>query len=173
MEITMKILLMTSSDHPDYSADCDCAVLEVTPKLIKRIRHRIEIAEQAAAGDGKLWELRFLGCGLDYYKYDLAETCADVAERTRDLGLQGWFGKFESEGLQPIPETIDLELFEPRRTECDHEIIRRSTLEDEEAEISWKTRPKHSDICITTWPVTLQQLDTLVQPECVSASHHG
>ena len=169
----MRILLMTSSDHSDYSADCDCAVLDVTPKLLKRIRSRIKIAGQAAAGDRRLWELCFLDCGLAYYKYDLAETCADVAERTGDLGLQGWFGKFEGEGLQPIPETIDLELFEPRRTECDQEIIRRGTLEDEEAEISWKAHPKHSDIRITTWPVTLQQLDTLVRPECVSASHHG
>ena len=94
----MKILLMTSSDHLDYSADCDCAVLDVTPKLLKRIRSRIKIAGQAAAGDRRLWELCFLGCGPDYYKYDLAETCAEVAERTRDLGLQGWFSKFEGEG---------------------------------------------------------------------------
>jgi len=37
LETSMKILLMTSSNHLDYSADCDCAVLDVTSRLLNRI----------------------------------------------------------------------------------------------------------------------------------------
>jgi hypothetical protein len=64
--------------------------------------------------------------------------------------------------VQRIPEAIDLELFEPRGTECDREIVRLGTLDGHGPEVLWMCRAKCGDIYIRTWPVTLEQLEALL-----------
>ena len=168
----MKILLMTNSDHPDCMADCDCAVLDVTPALLERIRFRIEIGDEAAAADRKLSQMSFWGYGPEYYRYDLLDACAEAVEQAGDASQEDWSAEFTAGGLQPVPEAVELDRFEPRPTACDREIIHRCPPEGAEPEISWATRPKGTDICVETWPITLKRLQAFLSPECVCATNH-
>ena len=55
----MKILLNTRSDNLEYNADCDCAVVDLTPSLLHQIRCRVEMARQILSQDSDLYELYF------------------------------------------------------------------------------------------------------------------
>ena len=86
----MKILLKTESSDPDFNADCECAVLDVTPELLQQIKARVKIARQAAKADSDLWELYFWGGAPPFHGYDLIEACAEAAAESGDPGQDGW-----------------------------------------------------------------------------------
>lgn len=161
----MKILLKTESSDPDFNADCECAVLDVTPELLQQIKARVKIARQAAKADGDLWELYFWGAAPTFHGYDLIETCAEAAA-SGDSGQSDWEQQFESQGFLPIPETVDVERFEPKRTECDQEIIRcERTGKTGSFEVAWTMIPKHTDIYVTTKAIPVERLAV----SCVSS----
>ena len=43
------IVLVTSSTNPEYSGECDYAVVRLTPELVEQVRRRVELARQAGA----------------------------------------------------------------------------------------------------------------------------
>ena len=64
---------------------------------------------------------------------------------------------------------IDLEKFEPQRTECDQMVIRITSLGGKtEYEVSWHAIPKHTSLAITTPSVTLEQLETLLSDKAAA-----
>ena len=157
----MKIVLQTDSTNPEYSADCDCAVVEVTPPLVKLIRRRATLAKQARSQDRDLWELYFWGCTAEFFDYALISACEAAFEDVDEA--KDWSGGFERDGHAVLPLTAALATLEPHRTECDQMILRcvpgsRRT----DIEVAWLTIPKHSDIYITTRDVSLATLETLV-----------
>ena len=85
----MRILLKTESSDPDFNADCECAVLDVTPELLQRVKARVKIARHAAKADGNLWELYFWGGAPTFHGYDLIEACAEAATESDDSGQNG------------------------------------------------------------------------------------
>lgn len=154
----MKILLKTESSNPDFNADCECAVLDATPELLQQVKARVKIARQAAKADGDLWELYFWGAAPTFHGYDLIEACAEAAA-SGDTGQSDWEQRFEDQGFLPIPETVDVERFEPKRTECDQEIIRcERTGKTGIFEVAWTMIPKHTDIYITTKGIPVDRL---------------
>ena len=156
----MKILLKTESSDPDTNAGCECAMLDVTRELLKQLAARVKIARQAAEADTDLYELYFWGGAPTFHGYDLIEACGEAAA---ELGEDDWEGQFEEQGFLPIPETVDTEQFEPKRTECDQEIIRRQgTGKTGGFEVAWTMIPKHTDIYITTKGVSLDRLKSVV-----------
>ena len=155
----MKILLKTESSNPDFNADCECAVLDVTPELLQQIKARVKIARQAAKADGDLWELYFWGGTPTFHDYDLIEACAEAAAESGDSGQDGWEQQFEDQGFLPIPEAVDVEQFEAKRTECDQQIIRHErTGKNRGFEVAWTMIPKHTDIYITTKAIPVERL---------------
>jgi len=155
----MKILLKTESSNPDFNADCECAVLGVTPELVQQTKARMKIARQAAKADGDLWELYFWGGAPTFHGYDLIEACAEAAAESGDSSQSDWEKQFEDQGYLPIPETVDVERFEPKRTECDQEIIRcERTGKTGGFEVAWTMIPKHTDVYITTKGIPVERL---------------
>ena len=155
----MNILLKTESSDPDFNADCECAVLDVTPELLQQIKARVKIARQAAKADSDLWELYFWGGTPTFHGYDLIEACAEAAAESGDPGQADWDQRFEDQGFLPIPEAVDVERFEPQRTECDQQVIRRErTGKSRGFEVAWTMIPKHTDIYITTKAIPVERL---------------
>lgn len=166
----MKILLRTNSTNPEYYADCDCAVLDVTPELLAHIAARAEISRQAAEADTDLWELYFWSCGPDFYKCTLIEVCAEAVAEMEGIDASNWEEQFQHAGVFPLPDGVDLDRFEPQWTECDQEIIRVQRVNGRlECEVGWVVIPKHSDIYITTEAVALERLESFAKGE-MSAS---
>ena len=156
----MKIVLQTDSTTPEYNADCDCAVVEVTPSLVKLIRRRATLAKQARRQDRELWELYFWGCTAEFFDYALIGACEAAFEAVEEA--KDWSGGFERDGHAVLPPSADVTALEPHRMECQQMILRcvpgsRRT----DIEIAWLAIPKHSDIYITTRDVSLATLETL------------
>jgi hypothetical protein len=57
----MKLLLGTHSTNSEFNGDCDYAVVDFTPELVRQINRRIAIARQAGLQEADLWELYFWG----------------------------------------------------------------------------------------------------------------
>ena len=151
----MKILMRTDSTNADYYADCECAVLDVTPELLTRIAARAEVLRQAVEVDHHLWKLVFRGCGPDFYSYKLIDACAE-AEGSESFD---WEDQFQDAGVLPLPNGVDLDRFEPQRTECDQEVVRAHRIGGQfEFEVAWVMIPKHSNIYISTEVLTLDRL---------------
>ena len=156
----MKILLKTESSDPDCNAGCECAALDVTPELLEQVEARVKIARQAAKAEGDLWELYFWGGAPTFHGYDLIEACAEAAAQSEGTDQDDWEQRFENQGFLPVPEAVDVEQFEPQRSECDQEIIRcERSGKTGGFEVAWTMVPKHTDIYITTQAVSLKHLE--------------
>ena len=106
---------------------------------------------------------------MDYFAHALIDACQEaVAARTvdgdADEAAQKWLTNLENAGHAVLPEGADLSTFEVQRTECDRMVVTLGIGERSDSDISWKTIPKHTDIYITTWDVTLAKLEGLVDP---------
>ena len=152
----MKILLNTRSNNPEYNADCDCAVVDLTPSLLHQIRCRVEMARQILSQDSDLYELYFWGGTADFYSYGLVEACEAA-------GAAAWLTDLEQAGHGALPGAVDLGAHEIQRTECDQMIVRSMpTPEGPAFEVAWVTIPKHTDIYVTTEALTLEDLGKYV-----------
>lgn len=165
----MKILLRTDSTNPDYYADCECAVLDMTPELLARITARVEILRKAAEADIDVCKIVFWGCGPEFYSYKLIDACAEVAEPGASSYFD-WEDQFQEAGVLPLPNAVDLGRFEPQRTECDQEIIRVRRIGDRlDFEAAWMMIPKHSNIHIATEVLTLDCLEDFAESEAAAS----
>lgn len=152
----MKILLKTRSDNPEYNADCDCAVVDLTPNLLDQIRCRVKMARKMLSQDSDLYELYFWGGTADFFSYRLVEASEAAGATTRSTDT-------EQAGHSALPGTLDLGVHEIQRTECDQMIVRYSpTPEGPEFEVAWVSIPKHTNIYVTTEAITLEDLESYV-----------
>jgi len=159
----MHILLNTHSSHSEYNADCDLAVVELTPRLFEEIQRRVERARQLGRQDGDLYELYFWDGTAAFYEYDLIEACekalaTSAADAEHVVG--DWMADLEQNGHALLPTAVDLANYEPQRTECDQFVLRCSpSSHNPEFEVCWTTIPKHSDVYVTTSDLSLKALE--------------
>lgn len=165
----MNIVLETSSTNPDYKADCDCAVVELTPNLVELIRHRGKLARQVWRRDHDLYELYFW-CGLvDFYDCQVIEACqqalAAIAKNgDADQLARDWLADLENNGHALLPPGVDLQAHQPQRTECQQMILRCCRPADApQYEVAWSVIPKHTDIYITTSGLPLKTMDAYLR----------
>lgn len=168
----MKIVLQTDSTNSEYNADCDCAVVDVTPSLAKQIRRRAALAKQARRQDRDLWELFFWGCTAEFFDYALISACEAAFQNGEEA--KAWSDGFERDGRAVLPPHADITALEPQRTECDQMIIRCvPSSHRTDIEIAWLAIPKHSDVYITTRDVSLASLEALVPSRAPSKSRRA
>jgi hypothetical protein len=167
----MKILFNVQSDDSEYNADCDYAVLDMTPTLWKQVHRRVEVGRHAIQADDDLYELCFWGGTADFYSGLLIEACQEAvaaavegSEEEKSAAAWAWLARLDDPGYALLPSGVDLEKFQPERTECDQMIVRGTLSRGEPAfEIAWTAIPKHTDIQVTTRDLPLSALDTLVR----------
>jgi len=162
----MHLILMTHSSNSEYDADCDWAIVALTSALLDEIRARVSLAHEVRQKDDSLYELHFWGSTVDYFGHDLIDACQEaVAARTVDGGAdqatQDWLANLENYGHAVLPEGVDLSKFEAQRTECDRMVVNVAAGQRGDSDINWETSPKHTDIYINTWDVTLAKLESL------------
>jgi hypothetical protein len=73
----MHIILNTHSSHAEYNADCDYAIVELTPALAEEIRRRVALASEARQQDSDLYELYFWGSTAEFFDHAILDTCQD------------------------------------------------------------------------------------------------
>ena len=154
-----RIVLETSSTNPDYSGDCDYAVVELTPELVAQVRRRVELARQAGQQDNDLYEIYFWGGTAKFYDCDLLDACQEAVAGGDEAG-QEWLNGLERVGYALVPPTADLSACQPQRTECAQMIVRRSPpSSDPRYEIAWTVIPRHTDVYVTTRDLPLEALE--------------
>ncbi len=155
----MKILLNIRSDNLECNADCDCAVVDLTPSSLLQIRCRVELARQIVSKASDLYKLNFWGGTANFYSYGLVETCEAAAEAA-------WLADLEQAGHGALPEAVDLGAHPIQRTECDQMIVRCIPNPERPAfEIAWVSIPKHTEIYVTTEAIALDDLESYVDGE--------
>jgi len=140
-----RYLLPTTCDNPEYNADCDYAVVEITADDLARFERRAAILRAAGGQDDRLYEMYFWGCSADFY------SLADMEEAFAVAGIPDI-----GEGVR-LPDKIALGPYTPHRVECGQEIFRRDACADW-VEIGWVVIPKHTDLYVTTRPLVLENL---------------
>jgi hypothetical protein len=168
VEETVKIILSTSSTNPEYSGDCDYAVVELTPALVEQLRQRVDLARQVGQQYNDLYELRFWGGTADFYDHDLIEACQEAIaasgkDTDGDQAACDWLSGLEQDGHALLPSNVDLGAQEIQRTECDQFAIQSSPLSrNPQDDIVWTTIPKSTDIEVTTSNLPLVALEKYV-----------
>jgi len=156
--MSIRIIFETSSSNPDYNADCDYAVVELTPGLVDEVRRRVALARQAGQQDDDLYELYFWGGTAVFYDGGLVDACQEAA--ATDEAAQDWLSGLNQVGYALVPPAADLAKCEPQRTECEQVIVRCSpSSRNPEFEIAWTAIPKHSDTYVTTRDLPLAVLE--------------
>ena len=165
----MRIILNTSSTSPEYNADCDYAVVELTAALVEQIRRRVELARQVGQQDNDLYELSFWGGTAEFYDHGLIEACQEAIAAARketdgDQAACDWLSGLEQDEHALLPPTVDLGAHELQRTECDQMVVRTSPLSSTpQVEIFWTAVPKHTDIDVATRSLSLSDLESYVR----------
>lgn len=158
----MKIILDTTSSNPDYGGDCDCAVVDLTPALVDRIRRRVELARRVAEEDTDLYELYFWGGEAAFYDHNLVEACeeamaADMDGQKEDKNASACARSSELQhSCHALFPGVDLQAHQPQRTECAQMILRCGR---PQYEVAWTVIPKHTDIYVTTRGLALSAID--------------
>ena len=154
-----RIVLETGSSNPDYSGDCDYALVELTPELVNQVRRRVELAGQAGQQDNDLYEIYFWGGTAEFFDGDLVDACLAAVAGGDEAG-QEWLNGLERVGHALVPAAADLAACQPQRTECDQMIVRRSPpSRSPRYEIAWTAIPKHTDVNVTTRDLPLEALE--------------
>jgi len=167
----MRIVLLTHSSDPEFDGDCECAVVELTPALLDQIRSRVRLADQACQQDGDLHELAFWGGTAEFYDRGLLEACEAAVAGAASKGDPGravrdWIADLEQQGHALLPGGVEPGVFTPQRTEADRMVVGcRPTLAPAEFPITWTASPKHTDVCITTWDLTISVLEAYIRGE--------
>jgi hypothetical protein len=160
----VNFVLDTSSTNPDYMADCDCAVVELTPHVVELIRRRGKLARQAWRQDHDLYELYFWCGTVDFYDCQIIEACqealaAGATSGDADQLARDWLADLENNGHALLPPGVDLQAQQPQRTECQQMILRCCRpSEAPQYEVAWSAIPKHTDIYITTSGLPLKAM---------------
>jgi len=122
-DMNNRIVLETSSSNPDYSGDCDYALVELTPELVNQVRRRVELAGQAGQQDNDLYEIYFWGGTAAFFDGDLVDACQAAVAGGDEAG-QEWLNGLERVGHALVPPAADLAACQPQRTECDHYVAK-------------------------------------------------
>jgi hypothetical protein len=169
----MHIILNVHSSNPHYNGDCDYAIVELTPAIADKIRSRVALAREARHHDSDLWELYFWGGTAEFFDHNILDACQEAVttagRRRRDKAARRWLDDFEGQEYAVVPEGVDLNAYEPQRTETDQMIIQISPSSlRTDFSIIWTASPKHADIDVTTaeLPLTVMEelLATAAQP---------
>ena len=152
------IVLGTSSTNSEFNAECDYAVVRLTPKLLDQVRRRVKLARQAGGQDDDLYELYFWGGTAEFYGNDLLDACQEAV--ATDEVAHDWLTGLEQNGHALVPPAADLTACQSQRTECDQMIVRRCpSAHDPRYEIAWTASPKHTDVYVTTRDLPLAALE--------------
>jgi hypothetical protein len=154
----MNIIFQTRSDCAEYNADCDCAVVEITPALLAESRRRVEIARKAAVEDSFLYELYFWDGTAEFYDHTLIDACVvavhaatEGVEAAKTAAANAWLAELEKRGYARLPEGVNLAKHTAQATECDQMIVRATPIAPvRQFQIAWLTSPKHTDLYVMT-----------------------
>jgi hypothetical protein len=142
------LILRTHSDDEDFNADCDVALVELTPALIGQILARAKLALELHKEDVDLFELYYWGSTVECYSENLIDDC--IAELP-DNEVDQWLKDLDEGIAQVVPVAVDPAKRQPERTECNQMIIRISgPWENGYVEVAWTCMPKHCDFHVVT-----------------------
>lgn len=149
----------TSDLRGEQFGDCQCAVVQITPRLMRSVRRRMKLARSLLSSDGDLIELRFWDDrGVSFYPFALVCKFIDVDS---EFELQ-----FEELGFAPLPDQVSLESYLPTRTPAQRMIVQidyRAGIAPT-TEVSWCTMPFCADLTISTIGLSSELLSELATP---------
>lgn len=160
----MHILLETTSTNPEFDGECDYAVVDMTPALVRQIRQRVRRARRIGRDDANLCELYFWCSTAQFFDSTLLEACeeASAAANTAnaDQAVRDWLADLDNNGHMALPEGVALASLTPQRVECSQLILRTHLYgKRPEFELAWTASPRHTDVYVTTRELPLAALD--------------
>ncbi len=163
----MYLIFNAHSSNAHCNADCDYAVVELTPALAKRIRNRVALVRQAGRKDRDLWELHFWGGTAEFFDHKILDACQNAVVAAGgpdpDQAARDWLDEFEQQEYAVVPDGVNLDAHEAQRTETDQMIIQCSRYPRRlEFSVLWTASPKHADLDITTSELPLAAMNRLL-----------
>jgi hypothetical protein len=164
----MKILFRAESDNSEYSADCDFAIVDMTPALWQEVRRRVKLARRIFQADGDLWRLCFWGGTAEFHPYRLVMACEDAVfaategpEDAKSAAASAWSAQIDDPGYALLPSGVDLAAHPAESTECDQMNVRcLPHCGKPEFDIAWTAMPKHADFSVATRDLPLAVLES-------------
>jgi hypothetical protein len=153
----MYLLLDVNYSNPDADLRCQCALLELTPDLCSALQQTGQAVLRCHDLLPDLYKAVLWRQGVDFYGGDLVDDC--------DRLCPTWRADFSRQGFAVVPSAIDLQRYEPCRTECQQQIVRYDALPPgtkptvaNSPTFQWMAIPKHGDLYVITREVSLPEL---------------
>jgi len=163
----MQLILNAHSSNEHYNADCDYAIVDLTPARAEQIRSRVGLARQARQQDDDLYELYFWGSTAEFFDHAVLDACQDAVATAGgpdpEQAADDWLTEFEQREYAVVPDGVDFNAHEAQRTECDQFVIRIASYSRRlEFSLVWTTIPKYADVDVTTSELPLTVMEELL-----------
>lgn len=130
------------NDADDY-AQCEFVALELSDALLRTILARRKLFVEAKRQDAELCALHFWDTTAEYVSGD--DVMLTEAQENHLFGGDGFFDLLEADVAQ-------LNAVDRQEVEIEQMVV-------DEAEVYWRCFPKHSNVTITTAPISLALIE--------------
>lgn len=155
----MRVFLRTFSTNEDYNADCDYAVVDLTPELAELGLSRIENLKRRRARDSKLFETAFEDASSQYFSnFDAFDEILDPRSGHTVVDIL-WGGDPWID-----PDHCGIPEYAFKATESDSMMVQLNG-------VYWEAFPKHGDVRIYTAAIPLSLLQRAVKATAAESSH--
>lgn len=134
----MKLLLVTHSDNEEYNADCDYAIVDLTPEFAQRILERLELYMKWQKDDRDLNQTEFWCYHATFVSNTLGEHESTIEDIVSDL-------KQLADGVYLL-DGHEISNPKEQATECDQLVFTGR----DDALVFFDCYPKHCDFKVAT-----------------------
>lgn len=150
-----KLLLYVYSSNPDSNANCDVAVVDLSPALACMGLTRIDRVRTLRAEDADLSAMHYLDCGVTYCSvYDALD------EMVAQLTGTDVFGALDTREHVILPEDFAVLEEHIQRTEDNVMVVT-------DTELYWKALARHTSVVVSTSRLSRIQVEAWAQTHAV------
>lgn len=173
MKLLLRTIGQTTGWGDDITDDCECAVVDLTPELLERIRRRAAIVRDARHADMAVNEIEFGGAfDVDAYDYEFLSAAIDADNWE---GNEDYNAAFYDNGMTEFPPAFDLAKYaeHEQRIDIERMIVETPAIhlcEDlDEYDVHWEFYAKHGDVNLHTVRVNIGELTKMLAAAPVAA----
>lgn len=130
----MKIVLGTCSSNPNFNADCDFGLVELTPEYAELILKRMQALAELAKSDRSLHEAHYWDASASYFQTTFDDELDEDLEEAHDTYVV-------------LKENVEVPEKSFKRVEYTRMVV---SVMGEELEVSWRASPKNASLYVET-----------------------
>ncbi|HVX09959.1 MAG TPA: hypothetical protein VHC22_02040 [Pirellulales bacterium] len=143
----MRIVLGTCSSNPDFNADCDCALVNLTPAYAGQILERMQGVSSLAKNNASLHEAHYWDGDAAYFQATFDDDLDEMLIEARDTYVV-------------LDDKVELPEEAFKRVEYTHMVV---SVMGDELEVFWRATPKGASLYIRTNPLPKSLIESAAQ----------